>query len=79
MVGTEFAHLHPPNDGSLHVCLPRSAAIRAIEAGWAEPHVLAHVMGNESLVMLYGPRDTDELGVILELIDASLAFATTAQ
>lgn len=77
MVGTEFAHLHPPSDASLHVCLPPQTARKAIDAGWAEPHVLAHQMGNDSLVMLYGPRDHDEIEVVRELIDASLAFATT--
>lgn len=78
MVGYEFAHLHPPVDGSLHVCLPRPIVATAIEAGWAEPHVMARLMGTDSLVMLYGPRDKDELAVIMGLIDASLAFATTS-
>lgn len=77
MVGTEFAHLHPPDDGSLHVCLPRVTAVMAINAGWAEPHVLAPLMGIDTLVMLYGPRDKDEFEVIMGLIEASLAFATT--
>ena len=77
MVGHEFAHLHPPDDGSLHVCLPADLARRAIAAGWAEVHPVASMMGSDTLVMLYGPRDAQELAVVTSLIQASLDFATS--
>lgn len=38
LVDTEFAHLHPGRDQSLHVMLPPELATDAIEAGWAEQH-----------------------------------------
>lgn len=72
--GREFAHIHP--DGSLHVSLPPARARQAVEAGWAEPHPLAEVMGNEGMVMLYTPRTMDELDVIFQLIVDSYNFVT---
>jgi hypothetical protein len=36
MVGTEFAHLHGPSEGSLNAMLPLDLAAKAIKNGWAE-------------------------------------------
>ncbi|MGH3005458.1 MAG: luciferase family protein [Gaiellaceae bacterium] len=41
MVGREFAHLHPPSDGSLHMVLPPDVVDRVIDNGWVERHPLA--------------------------------------
>ena len=41
MIGTEFAHLHPAPDHSLHLVLPPDVASRVIETGWAEQHPIA--------------------------------------
>ena len=73
-VGREFAHIHP--DGSLHVSLSPERAQEAIEMGWAEPHPMAHYMGNLGMVMLYTPLDTQELDVIFQLIVDSYNFVT---
>src|SRR5688500_1320379 len=35
--GREFAHLHPEEDGSLHMTLPPDIAKEAFEKGWGEP------------------------------------------
>ncbi len=76
MVDREFAHLHPPRDGSLHMVLPPDTVDRAIDNGWAERHPLAGKYGLPSnIVMVYGPRDEQELGVVLDLVRASHAFA----
>ena len=72
--GREFAHIHP--DGSLHASLSPERARAAIEAGWAELHPMALIMGNEGLVMLYTPRTMDELDVIFQLIVDSYNFVT---
>jgi len=72
--GREFAHIHP--DGSLHASLSPERARQAIEAGWAEPHPMALIMGNEGLLMLYTPRTMDELDVIFQLIVDSYNFVT---
>lgn len=74
VAGREFAHIHP--DGSLHASLPPERAREAIEAGWAEPHPIAHLLGNEGLVMLYTPRTMEELDVIFQLIVDSYNFVT---
>jgi Family of unknown function (DUF5519) len=77
MVGREFAHLHPPSDGSLHMALPPDVVDRVIENGWAERHPLAGRHGLPgNIVMVYGPRDEDELAVVEDLVRASHALAT---
>ena len=76
MVEREFAHLHPPSDGSLHMALPPDVVDRVIENGWAERHPLAGQRGfPANIVMVYGPRDDDELAVVEDLVRASHAFA----
>jgi hypothetical protein len=76
MVGQEFAHLHPPSDGSLHMALPPDIVDDVIENGWAERHPLAGQQGlPDNIVMVYGPRDDEDLGVVEDLVRASHAFA----
>ncbi len=76
MIGTEFAHLHGDGSGSLHVALPSDLAADAIRKGWAEQHpVVTMDMGPDTWVMLYGPRDDQELEVIWQLVRASHSFA----
>jgi hypothetical protein len=74
--GTEFAHLHGPADGSLHVHLPAEEAQEAIEAGWAELHPIARSgLIPPVLVMVYGPLDEDGLDVVWRLVELSYQFA----
>ena len=76
LIGREFAHLHPPYDGSLHAALPLALAEAAIEAGWAEPHPMAlRGLIPRNVVMVYGPRDEAELEVVARLIEASRDYA----
>lgn len=76
LIEREFAHLHPRSDGSLHMTLPPGLLEAVIENGWAEVHPLAGRHGLPSnIVMVYGPRDEDELGVVADLVRASHAFA----
>jgi hypothetical protein len=76
MIDGEFAHLHPQDDGSLHMTLPDNIRQSAMAQGWAEPHVL---VGSdkvpETVVMVYGPRDDGELEIVWSLVTASHAFA----
>lgn len=76
MRGTEFAHLHPAYDGSLHLALPTDVARGVITAGWGEHHPLVEqgVMPSTQL-MVYGPRDRDELEVVWAIVEQSYAFA----
>lgn len=76
MVGTEFAHLHPAPDWSLHVALPPALADEAIARGWAEAHPVARLgMIPPNVVMLYAPRDEEEVAVVGNLVRAAHAFA----
>ena len=76
MKENEFAHVHPPYDGSMHMMLPEDEVPGVLERGWAEIHPLVP-QGSvpPTLVMIFGPRDEGELEVILKLIDASYRFA----
>ena len=77
MVGTEFAHLHPPYDGSLHLVLTEPEARQVIERGWGEFHPLVEqgVMPPTNL-MVFGPRDAAELETVWTVVQASYANAT---
>jgi len=74
MVGSEFAHLHPAPDFSLHAALPRDLMVEAVETGWAEPHPIARLgLIPDTIVMLYAPRDENELDVVADLVTAAHA------
>lgn len=77
MIETEFAHLHPAYDGSLHMCLPEDAAAEVVSKGWGElhPEVLSGARP-PTLILVYGPRDAEELEVVWTLVQASHAFGT---
>ena len=76
LIGREFAHVHPDPDHSLHAMLPIETVNEAVAAGWAEPHPVAlRGLIPPNAVMLYAPRDEDELEVIERLVGASHAFA----
>jgi hypothetical protein len=68
----EPAHLHAVTDTSMHLCLPATRAAEVCALGWGEPHGYA---GHDTEIMVYGPRDDQELSVVLGLIRESLAFA----
>lgn len=77
MRGTEFAHLHPAYDGSLHLALPEDLASVVIEAGWGEHHPLVAVgVMPPTQLMVYGPRDAEELEVVWQIVQASYVFAS---
>jgi hypothetical protein len=79
LIGREFAHLHPDPDHSLHAMLPPETVTEAVAAGWAEPHPVAlRGLIPPTAVMLYAPRDEEELDVIEGLVRASHAFARSA-
>jgi hypothetical protein len=76
MIGREFAHLHPDPDQSLHVMVPEALAERLIADGWGELHPVAR-MGLLPLtaIMVYAPRDEEEVAVVARIVAASHAFA----
>jgi hypothetical protein len=71
----EVFHIHGVKDTSIHAVLPPDRAREVIEKGWGEPHTYADF---ETQLMLYAPRDEDEIEVIAGLLRESAAFATQA-
>ncbi len=76
MIGREFAHIHPMPDGSLHAALPPEVAQEAVEKGWAEQHPVAR-MGYipQNVVMIYAPRDVQEIEVVAGLVVEAYRYA----
>ncbi|GCD88219.1 luciferase family protein [Nocardioides sp. LS1] len=72
----EFAHLHPAYDGSLHVVLPTDLAADVSTRGWGRPHMWAGTRLSPGFMLIHGPRDDDELAVVLGIVAASHAYAT---
>ncbi|GAB3764992.1 phospholipase/carboxylesterase [Nocardioides ginsengisegetis] len=72
----EFAHLHPAYDGSLHVVLPTDLAADVSIRGWGRPHMWAGTRLSPGFMLIHGPRDDDELAVVLGIVAASHAYAT---
>jgi Family of unknown function (DUF5519) len=75
--GTEFAHLHGPADGSLHLNLPEAEAAAVISQRWGEFHPMV-LWGQHPpvMVMVYGPRDQEELEIVWRIVQASYRFAS---
>ena len=71
----EFAHLHPAYDGSLHVALPAELAADVVAKGWGVPHMWAGTRLSPGFVMVFGPRDLDELEVVTGIATASHRYA----
>lgn len=78
LIGTEFAHLHGPADGSLHLTLPEPVVAEVTRQGWGELHPIARDgLRPPTLMMLFGPRDEAELETIWSLVQRSHTYGTT--
>lgn len=78
MIGREFAHIHPhPDNGSMHVQLPKDDAVEVVSKGWGEDHYLV-TQGQwpAGLVMVFSPRNDDELETVKLIVQRSYAHAT---
>jgi hypothetical protein len=74
--GGEIAHIH--RDGSLHVVLAPADAAQAVDKGWGELHPLAGRTARlpATYVLLYSPRNPNEVAVVERLLDAAAAHMT---
>ncbi|ATB35982.1 phospholipase/carboxylesterase [Cystobacter fuscus] len=72
-VGTEFAHIHPAHDGSLHMKFPPGLAEKVYQQGWGAPHP------RSGTPMVFGPRDAAELEVVWQLLLRSYVWAHEGQ
>ena len=69
------AHIHP--DGSLHGVLPHDRIPEAEAAGWIERHPWAGVRpGFEAYVLIFSPRSSEEVDVVLDLVLEGLRFVS---
>ncbi len=76
MVDLEFAHIHNPPIGSMHLTLPPVLREAAAAKGWVLRHPLA-VRGivSPDVVFAFAPRDAGELAVAKLLLQAARAYA----
>jgi hypothetical protein len=77
MIGREFAHLHPAPDFSLHLTLPPEWVTQVLDQGWGELHPVARLgLIPPATVMIYAPRDAQELDVVTRILHVSYQFAS---
>ena len=78
LAGREFAHLHPHPDSSLHLVLSEAVAGAVLDAGWGELHPLAGRDGvPPTALLVYAPRTTEEIDIVLGLVQRSYEYVTT--
>jgi hypothetical protein len=77
MVDFEFAHIHNPPIGSMHLTLPPVLREAAAAKGWVLRHPLA-VRGivSPDVVFAFAPRTQSELPAAKLLLQAAHAYAT---
>jgi phospholipase/carboxylesterase len=72
----EFCHVHALPEGGIHLALPDQVRHQAIRLGWVESHPAAGLsILPETLVLVYAPRDAQEMNIALGFVKISLAFA----
>lgn len=72
----EIAHVHV-SDGSVHVILSPSDAKQVIENGWGELHGLSGfepLMPCSTYMLLYAPRNQQEVDIIERIANASIVY-----
>jgi luciferase-like monooxygenase len=72
LAGSEFGHVHPPYDGSVHLTLPCRWTEPVLAAGWG-----VSVAPRGSL-LVHGPRDEAETAVVRRLVVKAYWFARGA-
>ncbi|GBC72035.1 hypothetical protein HRbin02_01824 [Candidatus Calditenuaceae archaeon HR02] len=68
MVEREFAHLHPPYDGSMHLMAPPNWVDEILGKGWGERHPLAGHAIPRNAVMVYAPRNEHEVKIVHNIV-----------
>src|SRR4051812_22425571 len=73
--GREFCHLDEPPEGSIHLTMPPSDVESVVARGWAERHPIYTLGVHPALVLIYAPRDSEELATVFSLVTHSWRFA----
>ncbi|KAF9768481.1 hypothetical protein IL306_014240 [Fusarium sp. DS 682] len=71
--GGEIGHMHG-SDGSMHVNLAPKDAKLILEKGWGQRHPLSGTVLYLGNVMVYAPRNEDELEVVKKITRAGVKF-----
>ena len=73
----EFCLLHPAPSGGLHLTLPERIREQVLRTRWGEQHpgAAAGILP-ATLVMIYAPRDEEELAIVMRLVEISYRFAS---
>ncbi len=77
IIEREWAHIHPRPDSSWHLQLPAELALLAVSGGWGRIHTVVW-LGDApaNSMMLYSPRNKEEMEVVWNLVDESYRYAT---
>lgn len=78
IAGSEFGHQHRNEVGSMHLSLPAAASQIVLEKGWAVLHPFSTVIHGSRAVdylLVYAPRDNEDLKIVWLIVQASYAFA----
>lgn len=79
MVGREFAHIHNPPIGSMHLMLPQPWRDLALDKHWVLRHPFAESgWGPEGTVFMFAPRNDEELLWGMALLSVAHAWASGA-
>jgi hypothetical protein len=70
--------MHPHGEGSIHAVLSLPDSAKAIELGWAEFHKLSGRVVPLGYVLIYAPRNDQELKVWKKFVIASARFNAVA-
>jgi hypothetical protein len=71
----EVAHVHE-TDGSAHIVMASHADCReVVEKGWGQRHPLAGVLLGREYLMIYAPRDWEEVNVVRGIVEAAVRGA----
>lgn len=76
-VGYEIAHTHP-TDKSLHVLLSPADARTVIEAAWGQRFAVPSMVP-PGWIMVYAPRNSEEVEVIAQIVRAAVQWTTGAK
>ncbi|MFQ5966540.1 MAG: hypothetical protein ACE5MI_02890 [Acidimicrobiia bacterium] len=72
----EFTHIHTePGPGSQHMGIPKQFADEILEKGWGEPHPMNEHVPDYELLMIYAPRNDEELAAIKTIIASAYHWA----
>lgn len=79
LIGREFAHVHPPYDGSMHMMLPLDVVEEVVAQDWGEPHpMVRRGLIAPTAAMVFAPRDAAEVETVRTILAASWRFARGA-